>query len=129
MALRLKALLMLVVVGLILPVAGTPQRFCARFQAWLVPGMTCPACVDDGTCDCEPPTPELPGCVMVAKMLPDGISADALALPAPITLELPPETLPTPVWIMTGSRAGTPSRERAPPRAVPLFLRNRALLL
>lgn len=128
MARRLKALLMLLLFGLILPVAGAPQRFCAReltfsHQDCCEPAKNCGGCPDDKS-------PVKPTCVISAKVIPDGVNNPQPDLPAIGAFLLPDFALPTPVEISTSPVPDEIRRDRAPPgHSPPLYLTHRSLLL
>lgn len=127
---RLKALLMLAVVGLVLPLAGAPQRFCVKAFTLMAPGQDCSACQGDA-CGCHLPVenPQLPGCIVGAKLLPDGVSPDGVSVPPVLATVLVAPESPTAGEIasVTGCRA--PAAERGPPPGTPLYLLKRSLLL
>lgn len=127
MADRLKALLMLLVFGLVLPAAGSPQRFCNRSLTFIQQDCCCQKkhcgeCPDDQK-------PAKPSCVSAAKVVPDGVNPDQIAVPAICALLLPPFVLPAPVEIHLTPVACPASRDRAPPPGLPLFLTHRSLLI
>lgn len=133
MIIRVQAALLLLLVGLVLPVAGSPQRFCARAAVFLAADQACAACPDeDPECDCESgENPLRPNCITAAKVLPDSVTPDALVLPPLIAIDLPPSaTAPVrPCWLPM--RLGHLGPDRGPPGpgGVPLYLLKRSLLV
>jgi hypothetical protein len=129
---RLKALLMLAIVGFVLPVAGAPQRFCVKAFMVLAPGQDCSACQPTGEPDCgchgAGGDEEPPGCVIGAKVLPDGVSPDAVACPQVPAATQPPASLVA-GEILVGSGGHSRMADRGPPPGRPLYLLQRALLL
>ncbi len=129
MARRLKALFMLLILGLVLPAAGSPQRFCTRTQSFMQHDCCsqkedCSHCPDDRT-------PAAPSCVAAAKVVPDGVHPDHQpALPALIAVLLPSFSLPAPVETGLAPTPGALPRDRAPPGgSARLFLTHRSLLI
>jgi hypothetical protein len=129
MARRLKALFMLVILGLVLPAAGSPQRFCTRTQSF----MEHDCCSQNKDCSHCPDekAPADPSCVAAAKVVPDGIHPDHQpSLPTLFAVLLPPFSLPEPVEMGVASHPGSPSRDRAPPGdSARLYLTHRSLLI
>jgi len=130
---RLKAAILLLVVGLVLPVAGVPQRFCALSAVFVAGDQACVACpADDPLCDCEGgENPSRPNCMTSAKVIPDGIAQEALLLPSSQSMELPPQRVGMcPPW-RNAMRNCVGPLDRGPPvgGGLPLYLRNHALLI
>ncbi len=131
MARRLKALVMLLIVGFVLPVSGAPQRFCTAYLTWLMPGESCHGCAETSPgCDCHgAPAAPGSGCITVEKMLPDAVFPDAPALPA-LTAAIAPALEVPPVPDLPATLpAGALPPDRGPPPGPPLYLLQRSLLL
>lgn len=127
---RLKALCLLLVVGLVIPMSGAPLRFCmAEFQ-FATKGGTCAPCEQQKHCDCSgDENPLIPGCIAGAKLLPDGVQTLVIPIPAPLMFEIP-----TPAFLAvireTSDFLPTASpRDRSPPGPARLYLTKRSLLL
>jgi hypothetical protein len=131
MLVRWKAWLMLLVVGLVLPVAGSPLRFCMQSRVLLNAVGACAGCSDETGCDChkEGNLPLKPGCMAAVKLLPDATPQVDFALPAPVVMEVLPWTVPAPLATPLAELANGRSRERDPPDPLPLYLRLKSLLL
>lgn len=128
MAHRLKALLMLLVIGLALPTAAMPQRFCTISHQLLSGSSACAKCQKPSCCK-NHKAPGEPGCVIVFKGLPDSVHSNAIALPAVTGVLLPdPFSLPE-IPVAVHSAPDFPVSGRAPPGPVPLYLTQRSLLL
>jgi len=125
---RVKALFMLLILGLVLPAAGSPQRFCTRMQSFVqqecCSQKKCSHCPDEKT-------PVSPSCVAAAKMVPDGVNPDhAPALPVLFAVPLPAFSLPEPLEANVADNLNASSRDRAPPgETVRLYLTHRSLLI
>lgn len=128
MARRLKALFMLLILGLVLPAGGSPQRFCTRMQSFMPH-----ECCGQKKCDHCPDEkiPGVPSCVTAAKVVPDGINPDhTLILPALLATLAPSFSLPEPSEASAVPGAHSPCRDRAPPgKPVRLYLTHRSLLI
>jgi hypothetical protein len=122
---------MLLVVGLVLPVAGSPLRFCMESRVLLHGVDACVACADETDCDCQQggESPQAPGCVAGVKLLPDATPQMDFVLPAPVVMELLPWTLPAPLAVPLPQLANSQVRQRDPPDPLPLYLRLESLLL
>ena len=132
MAHRLKALFMLLIVGLVLPAAGSPQRFCTRAMVFLSADQECCSdCSAKGCHDCpDQSEPTKPSCVTTADVFPDGVNPEQVSLPPLVAVIMPPFTLPEPVEIVPAPAVSVTTRDRAPPdRVLPLYLAQRSLLL
>jgi hypothetical protein len=131
MANRLKALFMLLVVGLVLPVAGSPQRFCTRAMTFLSSGERCCGCAEKDCSDCpDDSEPTKPSCVTTPDVLPDGVNPEQIALPQLVAVPISPFTLPEPVEIVLPAIESVMNRDRAPPDPdTPLYISPRSLLL
>jgi hypothetical protein len=129
MARRLKALLMLLILGLVLPVAGSPQRFCTRTQSFMQhdccsKNNDCSHCPDDKT-------PAAPSCVTAAKVVPDAVHPDHQpSLPTLFAVILPSFSLPESAEIGTITCPNASPPDRAPPvESARLYLTQRSLLI
>jgi len=130
MANRLKALFMLLIVGLVLPVAGSPQRFCMRQFTLIAPGERCPACNDMPSCDCDgTKDPSKPGCMTAAKIFPDALTPDHFVFSAPAAMPLPMFEVSEPKSAALVPNISHRMHMRGPPGNLPLYLLKRALLL
>lgn len=129
MARRLKALFMLLILGLVLPAAGSPQRFCTRTQTFMEHDC-CSQKKDCSHCPDEK-APADPSCVATAKVVPDGVHPDHQpSLPALFAVPLPSFSLPDPVEIGVSFCLNASSRDRAPPgEPARLYLTHRSLLI
>lgn len=128
---RMQAALLLLVVGLALPVAGSPLRFCAQAAVFMAGDQACVSCpTEDLDCDCEGgENRSRPNCMTSAKVLPDGVAPGGLVLPSSQSMDLPPQAVGTgETWRIATRSCEFPS-DRVPPGCdgVPLYLRNRAL--
>jgi hypothetical protein len=132
MSRRLKACLMLLVLGLLLPVAGAPLRYCLCVNAIVQPGSECCDCEEEQSCDCHgkcPHAPSPPSCSVAFKLVPDSVPFAGFATPIPVAVDLPPATFLAPVPIPTEVPDLNRPRERGPPSEFPLYLRNLSMLL
>lgn len=129
---RLKACLMLLVFGLVLPVAGAPLRYCLCSQMIMQTGVECCECEEDSSCDCHDPCshePVPPSCTVTFKLVPDALPSIDFVTPPPVVVDLPPVSFPTPGPIATSIFIVDRPRERGPPAGLPRYLRNLTLLL
>lgn len=131
MSVRWKAWLMLLVVGLVLPAAGAPLRFCMQSRVAVDVGNSCSGCIAETDCCCHQSGegPQAPGCVGALKLLPDATSQGDFVLPAPVVIDLLPWAMPVPMGMPVIGLAESRARERGPPSAMPLYLRLALLLL
>lgn len=131
MSVRWKAWLMLLVVGLVLPIAGSPLRFCMQSRVVVSTAQSCAGCADATGCDChqDPHSPQAPGCVTGLKLLPDATPQGDFVLPAPVVIDLLPCSLPAPLDVPVAGLPNLRTRERDPPHPLPLYLRLEAWLL
>jgi len=130
MANRFKALFMLLIVGLILPVAGSPQRFCMHNFTLVAPGEQCPARDHEKSCDCDGSGDSpVPCCLTAAKFLPDALTPDHFVLSAPAAFPLPVFDTPEPTAAALFSIFPRRIHGRGPPGDLPLYLLNRSLIL
>jgi hypothetical protein len=133
MSRRWKAWLMLLVVGLVLPIAGSPLRFCMQSRVVVNAEESCAGCADatESECNCHQGgrSPLAPGCVTGQKLLPDATSQGDFVLPAPVVMDLLPCALPALLEIPVAGLPNLRTRERDPPHPLPLYLRQEALLL
>jgi hypothetical protein len=132
---------MLAVLGLVLPLAGTPLRYCQCVHLLLVGAQSACPCEHPVVTQAERPCcqqkhqplhPAAPqhDCMIGVKLLPDAVAQADPATPAPQVAELPPVAFAVPLLPPPLAAAGGVSRERGPPGAVPpLYLRHRSLLL
>jgi hypothetical protein len=121
MAIRLRAFLMLLIVGLVLPAAGSSQFFCIEAGMFTQ---------QSDCCDCsDEDRPETPCCVAAPKPIPDALNANALTLPAPFHIAAPALELPPLLGIHTLVSLSAWSRDRGPPGEVRLYLLRHSLLL
>jgi hypothetical protein len=127
---RLQALCLLWVVGIVLPMSGTAQRFCmAEFQ-FASTGGTCEPCEEHNHCDCSgDEDPGQPGCIAAAKPLPDALQPVALAVPTPLVFDLHAQPFISVPMETAGLSPAAPTRDRGPPGNSRLYLSNRSLLL
>lgn len=130
MARRLKALFMLLIVGLVLPAAGSPQRLCTRSMAFLASDQACD-CSGKDCHDCPDEShPTKPSCVASADVLPDVVNPEQISLPSLVVVIVPAFSLPEPAEVITVPVVSITHRDRAPPDpALPLYLSQRSLLL
>lgn len=127
-----KAWLMFLVLGLVLPLAGAPLRYCLCAQTVVVDDDSCCSCEDEHGCDCDqecPHPPEVPSCTVTLEVLPDAIPQCDHALPAPLVAEVPTPAFELPVAIVTVNTPFDQTHDRGPPTGPPLYLRHRSLLL
>ncbi len=113
---------MLLIVGLVLPVAASPHFFCMEAGAFMQ---------QSDCCDCsDEDRPETPCCVAAPKPIPDALNANALTLPAPFYIATPAFELPPPL-LELHALASVPawSRDRGPPGDARLYLLRHSLLL
>jgi hypothetical protein len=131
MSVRWKAWLMLLVVGLVLPVAGSPLRFCIETRVVVDSTDGCSGCSDSTDCDCDEDghAPEAPTCVVGMKLLPDATPQVDFALPSPVVMELLDVSLPSLVEVPTAGVVTFGASERGPPDPLPVYLRLKRLLL
>lgn len=130
MARRLKALFMLVLFGLVLPIGAAPQRFCTKNFTLAAIRDTCAACQEKSCCKKHSQSSGEPDCVIVTQQLPDGVHSDSsVSLPPLVALPLPEPFLPAFVAIAPLEIPAGAIRERAPPDRRPLYLTHRSLLL
>ncbi len=112
---------MLLIVGLVLPAAGSPHFFCIEAGAFIQ---------QSDCCDCsDEHRPETPCCVAAPKPIPDALNANALSLPAPFFIAAPAFELPPVVEIHTLVSVPAWPRDRGPPGDVRLYLLRHSLLL
>lgn len=131
MSRRLKAWLMVLVLGLVLPVAGAPLRYCLCAQAIAAAGEACCCCEDDPACDCHsecPHAPTQPTCSVVLKLLPDAVPHCDLAVPTPLVFDLPSAGFATARVLPQASPVRARIHDRGPP-GPPRYLRHCAMLL
>lgn len=129
---RLKAWLMLLILGLVLPVAGAPLRYCLCSHTIVQTGAECCDCEEDAPCDCHDPCshkPVPPSCNVAFKLVPDALPSLDFVTPPPVVVDLPPVMFLAPGPIATGILIVDHPRERGPPAGPPRYLRNLALLL
>lgn len=129
MARRLKALFMLLILGLVLPAGGVPQRFCTRSHSFIQ--QDC-CSRDKGCSHCpEEKSPVKPSCVSSAKMVPDGVNPDhQFSIPALAAVILPSFALPEPLEIQLPKWSPAAVKDRGPPAIPPrLYLTHRSLLI
>ncbi len=121
---------MFLVVGLVLPAAGSPQRFCMRYLALIAPGQSCAPCDADTDCDCDGTVnPGAPSCTAAAKLLPDALPPGHLVLAPPAALPMIPFATPTPRQSACSVTLPRRIPERGPPGDMPIYLLKRSLLL
>jgi len=121
MGIRLRALLMLLIVGLVLPAAASPHFFCMEAGAFMHPS---------DCCDCsEEHRPEPPCCVAAPKPMPDALNANGLTMPAPFYIIAPAFELPPLLEIPAVVSVLAWPRDRGPPGDVRLYLLRHSLLL
>ncbi len=112
---------MLLIVGLVLPAAGSSQFFCIEAGMFTQ---------QSDCCDCsDEDRPETPCCVAAPKPIPDALNANALTLPAPFHIAAPALELPPLLGIHTLVSLSAWSRDRGPPGEVRLYLLRHSLLL
>ena len=130
---RLKALFLLFIFGLVLPVAGAPQRFCVLRGVWLMPQQACcGGCCEQ--CPEDEESPLDPDCVKVAKMVPDIMAKDHVArdqAQAPVFVFTcgVPVVAPCFVEAPVSCEAAPLFFDRGPPGPVPIYLAHRSLLI
>ncbi|MEX1116993.1 MAG: hypothetical protein WEB53_17235 [Akkermansiaceae bacterium] len=121
MAIRLRAFLMLLIVGLVLPAAGSPHFFCMEAGAFIH---------QSDCCDCSGgDQPETPCCVTAPKPIPDALNANGLTLPAPFFIVAPTFEMPYLVEIPVVVSIPAWSMDRGPPGDIRLYLLRHSLLL
>jgi len=132
MSRRMKAWLMFLILGLVLPMAGAPLRYCLCAHTVVMADESCCDCEDEAACDCHqdcPNPPAQPTCKVALKLLPDALPQFDVALPAPLAVDLPPVWfvhVPTPALAVSAVEL---PHDRGPPLGPPLYLRHRCLLL
>lgn len=130
MARRLKALFMLLLLGLVLPIGAAPHRFCAKNFSLAVVKDTCAACKEESCCKKHSQSSGEPDCVIVTKQMPDGVqNGDSVVLPPLAALPLPEPFLPVFVAIAPVEIPAGAIHERAPPEPRPLYLTHQSLLI
>ncbi len=130
---RFRAWLMFLVLGLVLPLAGSPLHYCLCAKLLMAPGMECSHCADvcDGDCehDCPAPTDHQDCCVSL-DLLPDALPQGDLVMPTPPVLDIPPLGLviasapQVPVTAIS-----PPPHDHGPPPGSPHYLRFCSMLL
>ena len=122
MAIRLRAFLMLLVVGLVLPAAGSPHFFCNKAGTFIQKSDCCDCSDDD--------RPDPPCCVTAPEPIPDALSANALTRIAPDYLSITPFELPPPPSDPHAVESPPEWSEDGGPQAVfRLYLLRHSLLL
>lgn len=132
MSRRMKAWLMLLVLGLVLPVAGAPFRYCLCVNAIVQAGSECCDCEEESSCDCHdkcPHAPVQPSCTVALKPVPDGVPTVDFVTPLPVVVDLPPVAFLAPPAPAMDTPAPESPRERGPPAGPPRYLRILTLLL
>ena len=129
--------LMIAVLGLVLPLAGSPLCYCLCAHTLVLAGSHGCACdaelpepADAGCCQSHDPAPTMPDCMVSLRVLPDALLQADLALPTPVTSDLPPPVFVAPNPPLVLQIADPELHERGPPLGgPPIYLRNRSLLL
>lgn len=128
---------MITVLGLTLPLAGSPLYYCLCANTLLLAGKPGCACeVEPAAADCcegqqpQHPAPSQPDCMVSLKVLPDALLQADLALPAPLVADLPPAVFAAPAALLALLFADPLPHDRGPPPVgPPIYLRDRSLLL
>lgn len=136
---RCKAWLMVLVLGLVLPLAGSPLRYCLCDNMLLLAGAPpCPCDAEAADADCsrdcceeqQHPAPPQPDCMVTLRLLPEALPQANLALPAPVVADLPPPVFAAPETPVVPQVVADLPRDRGPPPpGPPIYLRDRSLLL
>lgn len=127
---RLKALCLLITVGLVLPMAGAPLRFCMEEFQFAAAGSNCEPCETHKNCECPgDDTPGLPSCITPAKLLPNGVEPMASNLPGPQSQDITPQPFLFILSAVQETLTAERPRDRAPPGPAKLYLLKRSLLL
>lgn len=127
---RLKALFLLVAVGLVLPMAGAPLRFCMEEFQFASTGNRCEPCSKHNDCECPgDESPDSPGCISTTKLLPNGVEPLADSLPGPQSQDIEPQAFLSILPAVQEIPSPSQPRDRAPPGSARLFLLKRSLLL
>lgn len=127
---RLKALFLLVTVGLVLPMAGAPLRFCMEEFQFASTGNHCEPCSKHKNCECPgDEAPDSPGCISTTKLLPNGVEPLSDTLPGPQSQDIEPQAFLSILPAVQEIQNPSQPRDRAPPGSARLFLLKRSLLL
>jgi hypothetical protein len=127
---RLQAMLLLSIVGLVLPIAGAPLRFCLEEFQLAIAGSTCSACEEHKRCGCDGDQDPLePGCIAATRLLPEGVQPPEVPVPDPVASDLPCPAFAAPISLPVELQAASHPRDRGPPGPSRLYLMNQSLLL
>jgi hypothetical protein len=135
MSRRHKAWLMVLVLGLVLPLAGSPLRYCLCDNMLLLAGTPpCPCDAEAADADCgeeqQHPAPAQPDCMVSLRLLPEALPQADPALPSPVVADLPPPVFAAPETPLVPQVVADVPRDRGPPPpGPPIYLRDRSLLL
>lgn len=127
MARRVQALVLLLVFGLLLPVAGAPRRYCLKAHNFVSQECCAPA----GSCnDCpDEKAPLESSCVSIAKVVPDTLDPEPVFIPDFVFTIIEPLVAP-PVVTRIPVPVASFLPERAPPDSgPPVYVRLRSLLI
>jgi hypothetical protein len=124
---RFQAMMLLLVMGWMLPRAGTSLTWCLHEQRLMTAGERCVAAAlasEHRGCGCEQDE-ERPACMVEAgKLIPDGVASAGVSLPPPWWVAVAPEGFRASQIGAALLVAGLPSIPRAPPPpGCPRFLR------
>lgn len=123
---------MLLVLGLVLPVAGTPLRYCLCANEIVPTDAECCDCGNETSCDCDghcPHGPEQPPCLVELELVPDALPGVDFAMPLPVVMDLPPAAFVPPAPLASCNSCTVHPRDRGPPADPPCYLWHLALLL